>query len=29
MTKKFTIVALALVAMCLTANADPIKIKGV
>ena len=29
MTKKFTFVALAMLAMCLTANADPIKIKGV
>ncbi len=29
MTKKFTLVALAMLALCLTANADPIKIKGV
>ncbi len=29
MTKKFSIAIVAIMALCLTANADPIKIKGV
>ncbi len=29
MTKKFSIAIVAIMALCLTTNADPIKIKGV